>query len=59
MSPTKHPSGRPVRKNEVKGRPIWRVPDEGPVTPRLRADRKPLDQVGFHHWVNFDAEDEE
>lgn len=58
MSPQKHPSGRPVRKIEVKGRSIWRVPDEGPVTPRLRDDRKPRDQIGFHRWVNFDDPEE-
>ena len=32
-----HPSGRPrAQPKPVKGRPIWRVPDEGPVTPSLR-----------------------
>lgn len=42
-----HPSGRPIRKNEVKGKSVWRVPDRGPVIPRLRPDDKPVEAIGF------------
>ncbi len=51
----RHPSERPIRKEKVKGRPIWRVPDDGYVTPRLR-DKK-TDAIGFVH--KFDREEDE
>jgi len=43
----RHTSGKPIRDNKPKGRPIWRVPDSGYVTPRLQ-DRK-TDAIGFVH----------
>lgn len=42
-----HPSGRPIRKQEVKGRTIWRVPDHGPAIPRLQKDNERTEAIGF------------
>ena len=42
-----HPSGRPIRKQQVKGRSIWRVPDRGPVIPRLQDDLNKVEAIGF------------
>lgn len=42
-----HPSGRPkARPQEKRSRPIWRVPDDGPVTPRLQR-REFAQAIGF------------
>lgn len=41
-----HPSGRPIPERCVGVRSIWRVPDEGPVTPRLRAEGL-VQAIGF------------
>lgn len=54
----KHPSGRPVARREVKGRSIWRIPDDGLVTPKLATDKKDLSLVGFHHEF-IEAESDE
>ncbi len=54
-----HPSGRPIRDRVVVGRQIWRIPDQGPVTPRLQ-DRVGANAVGFVHdfsAVNGDDQD--
>ena len=42
----KHPSGRPIRRVEIKGRPIWRVPDIESNVPRLRR-REQAPAIGF------------
>jgi hypothetical protein len=42
-----HPSGRPIRREEVRGRQIWRIPDRGPVIPRLQQERKDISAIGF------------
>jgi hypothetical protein len=42
-----HPSGRPIREREVKGRTIWRVPDHGPVIPRLQKENERIEAIGF------------
>jgi hypothetical protein len=42
-----HPSGRPIREREVKGRTIWRVPDHGPVIPRLQKENERTEAIGF------------
>lgn len=42
-----HPSGRPIRKTEVKGKSIWRVPDRGAVIPRLRDEERRVEAIGF------------
>lgn len=52
-----HPSGRPIRKREVKGRQIWRVPDHGPVIPRLQNDYERTEAIGF--TANLVNEDDE
>lgn len=54
-----HPSGRPIRKEVRKGRQIWRIPEDGYVTPRLRQD-PPKDAIGFcaTHLPGQLAEDE-
>ena len=52
----RHPSGRPIHREVRKGRPIWRIPDDGFNTPRLR--QKPLkDAIGFVHGVRQDDDD--
>jgi hypothetical protein len=33
----RHPSGRPIQRQRVVGRPLYRTPDTGYVTPRLNA----------------------
>ena len=35
-------------KASPKGRQLWRVPDEGPVTPRLRVPDRQTSAIGFH-----------
>jgi len=42
----KHPSGRPIRNERQKGRPLWRIPDDGYVTPSLRK-RELTPAIGF------------
>jgi hypothetical protein len=41
-----HPSGRPIHKEVRKGRQIWRIPEDGYVTPRLRQGHA-KDAIGF------------
>ena len=52
----KHPSGRPIAKKETKGRPIWRIPEEGPVTPRLREKKHKTEAIGFVVTTNDECE---
>lgn len=57
----RHPSGRPIRREAPRRRIVWRVPDEGPVTPRLKTPTIKTEAVGFWHFEhseNSDAEDE-
>lgn len=42
------PSRRPVRKTIVKGKSVWRIPDVGPVIPRLQVPDKQTSAIGFH-----------
>ena len=35
-TPKNHPSGRPIRRPEQKRLPIWRIPDDGYISPRLK-----------------------
>lgn len=53
-----HPSGRPVRKTEVKGRPMWRIPDSESNVPRLRVKKNDLDCVGFIQFPVEHSDDE-
>lgn len=41
-----HPSLRPIRTIEIKGRPVWNIPDDGYVTPRLRLPMR-TNAIGF------------
>jgi hypothetical protein len=43
-----HPSGRPRRVTERRGRGYWNAPNVGPVTPSLRRD-------GLTHAIGFTA----
>jgi hypothetical protein len=43
----KHPSGRPIREERVVSRPIWRIPDKGPITPRLQDNHSEIAAIGF------------
>jgi len=42
-----HPSGKPIRREETRGRQIWRIPDKGPVIPRLQREPKDISAIGF------------
>lgn len=46
----KHPSGRPIHKEEKKGMPIFRSPGIGPCLPR-RQQAEPKDAIGFHRFI--------
>lgn len=48
MDRPEHPSKRPVRREQKRGRGYWNAPTDGPVTPRLRQPQ-PKDAIGFHH----------
>jgi hypothetical protein len=53
----KHPSGFPIRESRERKLPFTRIPNDGPLTPRLRLPR-PRDAIGFHH-LPCDNDDEE
>lgn len=46
----RHPSGRPIRRPEVKRLLILRNPGIGPLVPRLR-EPEAKDAIGFHRWA--------
>ena len=50
-----HPSGKPRRERKIVGRPVWRVPEDGYVTPRLRK-AEGAQAIGFVH--RFDEPEE-
>jgi len=53
-----HPSGRPLRRREVKDRhSILNLPPNERLTPGLRKDRDTC-VIGFHHLRPADDEDE-
>ena len=54
-----YPGGRPIRRGRVVERRIWRVPDEGPVTPRLRTPDRFTSAIGFHVAPVYDDEADE
>lgn len=58
MDRREHPSGRPIRHIEKRGLSIWRVPEEGFVTPRLRQSLK-TEAIGFLATASSDQADEE
>ena len=48
---------KPIRDSRVVGRQIWRVPDSGYVTPRLR-EGTTKDAIGFVHYFEPNDYDE-
>lgn len=52
-----HPSGAPIRRTQVGIRSIWRVPDDGPVTPGLRR-RDGAYAVGFTARICAEDDDD-
>lgn len=52
----KHPSGRPIKKQETKGMSIFRNPGIGSYIPRLQQP-EPKDAIGFHRFVIKDSEE--
>lgn len=57
MDRPKHPSGRPIRCEQTKPRPVWRVPDSGLVIPKLRPPENKTYAIGFR--ADLTAEDED
>lgn len=54
-----HPSRRPIRRIERKSQPVWRVPDIGYTTPRLRYEEKTA-AIGFtatDRYTSFEDRD--
>lgn len=58
MSCKQHPSGRPIREGRVVARSVWRVPDDGYVTPRLR-ERHGAQAIGFTASLYSEADETE
>ena len=60
MKIDKHPSGRPVRRDQKKSRiQVWNVPNYGSVLPRFQTQNpsRPLaDAIGFHQIPRYDFE---
>lgn len=59
----RHPSGRPIRRREVKPLSIPRPPPDEPLTPGLRKPDGFAHAVGFHahvggRWDEMEDEDE-
>lgn len=54
-----HPSGAPIRETEPKREPVWRIPPDSFLTPRLRPRYGDLDCVGFHTGYSDEAEEDE
>lgn len=52
-----HPSGKPIHRQRVVGKTVWRVPDKGPVTPRLQDDRSNTSAIGFTAKLTPDEPD--
>lgn len=46
MNRKPHPSGRPIQRPAVGVKSIWRVPEDGYVTPRLRQSER-TNAIGF------------
>lgn len=49
---------RPVKQRRVVGRPLWRVPDKGYVTPRLRDEERRTEAIGFRAHIGGRWEDD-
>jgi hypothetical protein len=53
-----HPSGRPIRRPEIKKLSIIRNPGTGPLLERLRPSGR-LEEVGFHRPIKLTTEIDE
>jgi hypothetical protein len=53
-----HPSGRPIRRPEVKKLSIIRNPGTGALLERLRPTGR-LEEVGLHQWARRPGESPE
>jgi hypothetical protein len=53
-----HPSGKPIVRTRVVGRSIWRIPDKGPVIPRLQEPSVNTNAIGFLSTIAHTQEDE-
>ncbi len=40
---------KPIKREYPKRTNHYRVPEDGPLTPRLREKRSDLSLIGFHH----------
>lgn len=50
---------RPIGRSIVKRRPIFNIPEEGYVTPRLKAPEVSTEAIGFvHDLSSWNYEDE-
>jgi len=56
---TKHPSGRPIRTPRVVGPSIWRIPERGPVIPRLQPEDRKTTAIGFHALIASELQDDD
>lgn len=54
-----HPSGRPIRRKETRGRGNWNIPSDSPMTPRLRTPRADASAIGFRVPSLSEAEAEQ
>jgi hypothetical protein len=53
-----HLSGRPIRYPKIGVRSIWRIPDSGPVTPKLQPQEATANPIGFHAEICVRDDDE-
>lgn len=51
-----HDKAKPIRREVRKSLPVWRIPDDGPVIPRLKQGAL-RDAIGFR-WSPPKEEDE-
>lgn len=51
MGRPKHPSGKPIHRENKRGRGFWNTPNNGPATPRLQQPQ-PKDAIGFHRLAD-------
>jgi hypothetical protein len=50
---------RPIRRSVVKRVNPYRIPEEGPLTPRLRPPTSSVGAIGFHHSFKEQEDDHE
>jgi len=49
---------RPIRRNDPRRINPYRIPEDGPLTPRLRDPRRDVQAIGFHHDYSEKEDDE-